>query len=117
MASIQRYWREALKWNSPGYHYLIQPDGEVVNLLPIDKISNGVAGHNAESVHISYIGGVDKLNRPVDNRTAAQKASMLRLMLELKSKFKTAVIQGHRDFPGVNKACPCFDAKKEYASI
>jgi N-acetylmuramoyl-L-alanine amidase len=34
-----------------------------------------------------------------------------------KKKYPTAIIQGHRDFSGVNKACPSFDAKKEYASV
>ena len=27
---------------------------------------------------------------------------------------KALIIQGHRDFPNQNKACPCFDAKAEY---
>jgi hypothetical protein len=36
---------------------------------------------------------------------------------EWKRKYPDAVIQGHKDFPNVNKACPSFDAKKEYAHI
>ena len=31
--------------------------------------------------------------------------------------YPEAEILGHRDFPGVAKACPCFDAKKEYKNI
>ena len=30
---------------------------------------------------------------------------------------KCLIIQGHRDFPNANKACPCFDAKAEYRGI
>lgn len=115
--SIQAYWRNVLKWKSPGYHYLVRPDGSYLNLLPIEQVSNGVQGFNSVSIHVSFIGGVDKNNKPVDNRTPAQKATMLKLILELKSKFRSAVVQGHRDFPNVHKACPCFDAKKEYANI
>ena len=70
--SIQRYWREDLKWKNPGYHWIIKADGHAVNLLPIEEVSNGVAGHNSDSIHISYIGGIDSKGKAVDNRTAAQ---------------------------------------------
>ncbi|WNI34732.1 N-acetylmuramoyl-L-alanine amidase [Chryseobacterium sp. SG20098] len=115
--SIKRYWKENLKWKSPGYHYMIKADGEIVNTLPIDQVSNGVAGWNSQIINISYIGGVDKNNQPKDTRTVEQKASLLKLLKELKSKFPKAKIQGHRDFPNVHKACPSFDAKKEYSGI
>lgn len=117
VASIQKYWREVMGWKSPGYHYLIEPNGEIHNLLSEDKISNGVAGYNAISIHVSYIGGVDRKNKPQDTRTDAQKAAMLHIITELKQKYPAAIIQGHRDFPGVKKACPSFDAKKEYQCI
>ena len=116
VASIQRYWRENLKWKSPGYHFLIEANGTVHNLQPINLPSNGVAGHNANSIHISYIGGVNG-QRAVDNRTDAQKCEILRLLTELKKQFPTAKIQGHRDFPRVAKACPSFDAKTEYSAL
>jgi len=115
--SIQRYWRENLKWKSPGYHFLIEANGTVHNLQPITLPSNGVAGHNANSIHVSYIGGVNTQNRPMDNRTEAQKTALLRILTDLKKQFPRAIIQGHRDFPRVAKACPSFDAKKEYATL
>ncbi|WP_313001760.1 N-acetylmuramoyl-L-alanine amidase [Chryseobacterium gleum] len=114
---IKRYWKENLKWKNPGYHYMIKADGEIVNTLPVDQVSNGVAGWNSQIINISYIGGVDKNNQPKDTRTPEQKASILKLLKELKSKFPKAKIQGHRDFPNVHKACPSFDAKKEYSSL
>lgn len=107
--SIQHYWRNVKKWKSPGYHFLIKPDGEAVNLLPIEQVSNGVAGHNANSIHISYIGGVNKMGVAIDNRTQAQRETQINLLLELRKKFPKAKILGHRDFPGVKKACPSFD--------
>jgi N-acetylmuramoyl-L-alanine amidase len=114
--SIKRYWKENLKWKNPGYHYMIKADGEIVNTLPIDQVSNGVAGWNSQIINISYIGGIDRSGNPKDTRTEEQKKSMVKLLRELKSKFPKAKIQGHRDFPNVYKACPSFDAKKEYAS-
>lgn len=116
VASIQRYWRENLKWKSPGYHFLIEANGTVHDLQPINLPSNGVAGHNANSIHISYIGGVNS-QRAVDNRTDAQKREILRLLTDLKKQFPNAKIQGHRDFPRVAKACPSFDAKTEYSAL
>jgi N-acetylmuramoyl-L-alanine amidase len=116
VASIQRYWRENLKWKSPGYHFLIEANGTIHNLQPINLPSNGVAGHNANSIHVSYIGGVNG-QKAVDNRTEAQKTALLTILTDLKKQFPNAIIQGHRDFPKVAKTCPSFDAKKEYATL
>ena len=117
ISAIQSYWKNQLGWKMPGYHFIVKPDGEVVNLLPMGQVSNGVKGFNSQTVNISYIGGVDAKNVPVDNRTPQQKTSLLKLLRELKQKFPTAIIQGHRDFPNVKKACPSFDAKKEYKEL
>ncbi|NSW46210.1 MAG: N-acetylmuramoyl-L-alanine amidase [Bacteroidales bacterium] len=115
--SIQKYWREVLKWHAPGYHYIIKSSGELVQLLPIEQVSNGVAGYNSQCINIAYIGGVDNNGKPIDNRTPAQKDMLLKLLKQLKQQFPKAIIQGHRDFPGVKKACPSFDAKDEYKNI
>lgn len=76
-----------------------------------DKIANGVLGYNEVCIHISYIGGVDSKGNPVDNRTPEQKAATVVLLNKLRNKYPTAIIQGHRDFPNVHKACPSFDVK------
>lgn len=117
VSSIQSYWRNVLKWKMPGYHFIIKPDGEVVQLLEIEKVSNGVKGFNSVSINISYIGGVDSQNKPIDNRTEAQKKALLDLLKKLKKQFPKAIIQGHRDFPEVKKACPSFNAKTEYKHL
>lgn len=117
VSSIQNYWKNTLKWVMPGYHFMIKPDGEIVQLLEIEKISNGVKGFNSVSINISYIGGVDSKNIPIDNRTPAQKRSLTDLLTKLKKEFPKAIIQGHRDFPNVKKACPSFNAKEEYKNL
>lgn len=101
----------------PGYHFIIKSDGEVVNLLSIDKVSNGVKGYNSITVNVCYIGGIDEKGKPKDTRTPAQKESLLKILKQLKKQFPKAVIQGHRDFPKVVKACPSFDAKTEYQTL
>lgn len=110
VSAIQNYWRNNLKWRDPGYHYMIEYDGTVHNLHPEDKPSNGVAGHNANSIHISYIGGVEG-TKAKDTRSPQQIAAQVALLKKLKQKYPTAIILGHRDFPGVKKDCPSFDVK------
>ena len=115
--SMKNYWKNNLGWKNPGYHIIVKPDGSAVELLSIDKVSNGVKGFNSVSINISYIGGVDAKNKPLDNRTDAQKQTLLTLVKRYKEMFPNAIIQGHRDFPNVKKSCPSFDAKAEYKNI
>lgn len=115
--SIRNHWKTNLGWKMPGYHFMIKPDGEIVQLLDISKVSNGVKGFNSETINISYIGGVDAKNNPIDNRTEGQRKSLLTKLKELKKQFPKAIIQGHCDFPKVAKACPSFNAKKEYENL
>lgn len=120
--SIQRYWREVMRWKSPGYHVIVKVDGTRVRLQGDDKPTNGVAGHNATSLHVSYIGGVVPgrvagQQLPADTRTPQQKDAILAQLKEWRKLYPDAVICGHRDMPGANKACPSYDARAEYAGI
>lgn len=110
--SIQRYWREVKGWKDvPGYHYLIKPDGEIVKLLDENKNSYGVYAHNSECISISYIGGIDRAGKAKDTRTKLQRRAMFNKIMELLERYPKAKAVGHRDFPGVAKACPSFDVK------
>jgi N-acetylmuramoyl-L-alanine amidase len=116
-------------WRNPGYHYVIKASGEIVALIPETKIANGVAGHNANSIHVSYLGGIDASKKPVDNRTIEQKCALRHILSDLRKRYPNAKIKGHRDFSpdkdkdGVIeyhewiKYCPCFDAQAEYADL
>jgi len=91
-------------------------------MLDESKVSNGVKGYNSTSINVSYVGGVDSKLKPVDNRTDAQKASLVTLLTDLKSRYPDAHIMGHRDIWGKDpkkwqKWCPCFDAEEEYKEI
>jgi N-acetylmuramoyl-L-alanine amidase len=105
--SIQRYWREHLKWKSPGYHWLISKDGTAHNLATDAQVCNGVAGHNSTAIHISYIGGVDEGGKPLDNRTDKQLSVMEELVRMYIKKYPGAAVKGHNDFTRM-KACPSF---------
>ena len=114
--AILSYWKNTLKWKTVGYHRLIDANGVIHELAKYEQITNGVKGYNSESIHFSYIGGIDESGRPKDTRTLKQKESLLYLVKQAKKQFPNAIVQGHRDF-GVNKACPSFDAKNEYKAI
>src|SRR5690606_2717421 len=115
--SILNYWKTGLGWKNPGYHLIVMPNGEYERLAADKTICNGVKGYNSNAIHISYIGGVDKTGNALDNRTAAQKQTLLELICEFKSKYPNAIIQGHRDFPNVKKDCPSFNAINEYKHL
>lgn len=117
--SILNYWK-GKGWRNPGYHYLIEKDGEVHQLLEHRFVANGVRGHNHNTLHISYIGGVDSKGKPKDTRTEEQKEATLRTIMEIKENdYIPANIEilGHRDFPNVKKACPSFDVAKWYETV
>ena len=115
--SILNYWKTGLKWKNTGYHLIVKPNGEYERLASDETICNGVSNYNSNSIHISYIGGIDSKGRGLDNRTEEQKKTLLTLIRTMKAKYPNAIIQGHRDFPKVAKECPSFNAKKEYANI
>lgn len=110
-SDILAYWKNSLGWKNPGYHHLISADGTVDNLLPIEQPSNGVAGYNSNSIHISYKGGANG----IDTRTPAQIQSMIELVKKYKKMLPGAEIKGHRDFLIKGKSgwkeCPSFDVK------
>jgi N-acetylmuramoyl-L-alanine amidase len=107
--SIKNYWKNVLKWKSVGYHYLIDSKGKITQLADESVVTNGVAGFNSNSIHVSYIGGQFK-----DDRTPDQKYALKVMVHDLKKRYPNAIVQGHRDFPKVAKACPQFNAKEEY---
>lgn len=112
--SIVNYWKNTLKWKNNGYHYIIEPNGNIVKLTDIDKLANGAAGFNEQSIHIAYVGGIDIYKNPIDNRTTEQKYALRFLIMQLTAKLPDVDILGHNQLPNVYKACPCFDAQKEY---
>jgi N-acetylmuramoyl-L-alanine amidase len=107
-ASIKNYWIKVMKWKSVGYHYLISMDGSFEQLEALERPTNGVAGYNANAIHICYKGGLNG----VDTRTEMQKRTLEMLVKQMKAKFPDSEIKGHRDFLVKGKAgwkeCPGF---------
>ena len=70
--AIQKYWKEKRGWKSPGYHYIIKANGDVVKLLDENKVSNGVLGFNENCINVCYIGGITKDGKNADTRPALE---------------------------------------------
>lgn len=101
-------------WSDVGYHYIIKLDGEIQVGRLEKKIGAHVKGVNRSSIGICYIGGMDRqMKEWQDTRTKEQKESLLKVINDLLEKYPGSIVYGHKDFTN-KKACPSFDAKKEY---
>ena len=107
--AILKHWKNKLGWKNPGYHIIVKPDGSWTQLQDFNRISNGVAGINSTSIHVSYIGGIDKNGKAFDNRTEKQREVFETIYRHFKNKMPDLTFHGHYEFS--NKACPSFNVK------
>lgn len=110
-----REWHLARGFNDIGYHYVIRRDGTVETGRELEKPGAHAQGFNTRSIGICYAGGKGDNGQPEDNRTPEQKMAMRDLVERLKAQFPGVEVCGHRDLPGVRKACPCFSVGYEFA--
>jgi N-acetylmuramoyl-L-alanine amidase len=112
VGAILNYWKEK-GWKHYGYHKLILPTGDVLDLEPLENPANGARGYNKDSFHFAYLGGSTDYKDWVDTRTDEQKASMKKLTEETKDAYPDIKIMGHCEL-NKDKECPAFDVKKEF---
>ncbi|NCT81934.1 MAG: lysozyme [Comamonadaceae bacterium] len=110
-SDIDRMHRLERGWLAIGYHFVVRRDGTVERGRPETARGAHVENWNHCSIGVCLVGGVDAKLKPEANFTPAQFESLSKLLHELEQRYPTAVIQGHRDFPGVAKACPSFNVK------
>ena len=115
-AQIDSWHRERGFHLGIGYHYVIRRDGTIESGRPEWLTGAHCKNHNAHSIGICYEGGLDIRGQPADTRTAEQKAALRRLIDDLHQRYPRALVVGHHDL-NPQKACPCFDAAKEYAGL
>ena len=109
-------WHKARGFATIGYHYVIYRDGSIHEGRPLEQIGAHCVGHNKHSIGICYIGGCASDGKtPKDTRTPEQKEALLALLRHLKARFPNATIHGHREFAA--KACPSYDAFREYRQL
>ncbi len=116
-AEIRR-WHLDRGFSDIGYHFVIRRNGVLERGRPLKKPGAHVKGYNRRSIGICWVGGLNNITgKPEDNRTEEQKITLATLVKALKEIWPYAEVKGHRDFPGVKKACPCFDARAWWNQI
>ena len=105
-------WQRQRGFKIVGYHYVIRLDGTIEQGRPLEMIGAHCTGHNAHSIGICYIGGLDRSGKPKDTRTQVQKDVLWSLVKSQQKRFPSATVHGHREF--ANKTCPCFEVKEEF---
>lgn len=101
-----------------GYHFYITRDGAVYHTRPLHQPGAHAYGFNLHSIGICYEGGLSPEGVPTDTRTTFQRAALLELIKTLKEQFPGTAVKGHYQLSAsIHKACPCFDAEKEYGKV
>lgn len=108
-------WHRARGFNEIGYHYLVYLDGSVHPGRAVEKAGAHALNYNRNSIGVAYAGGLDAFGRPADTRTPAQKRALAELLRSLRRRYPGAGIVGHNELAA--KACPCFNARKEYENL
>jgi N-acetylmuramoyl-L-alanine amidase len=106
-AEVSRW--DIAKFGQVSYHKVVELDGTIVDTLPDTTKGAHTGGANTGNVGVCYVGGVDKKLSPKDTRTDAQKTSLRAIVAEYRRRYPNIIVRGHRDWPGVKKACPSFD--------
>lgn len=111
-ADIRRlHMKDPFAFSDIGYHYVIKRDGTVEKGRAEDQQGAHAAGWNQAAIGVCMVGGVNGRQQTEDNFTDAQYEALEKLLTELAQRYPKAVVCGHRDLAGVNKACPSFDVK------
>lgn len=131
LAEIDR-WHRAKGYFKVGYHLIIRRDGTVEAGRSIDEPGAHAAGYNSVSIGICLVGGVARVPDadgktdadgprwdlvPENNFTPEQFAALKALVGGLKRQHPKAEVLGHRDLPGVKKACPSFSVRDWWVSV
>lgn len=105
-------WHRERGFLTIGYHWVITRGGLVEPGRSMENPGAHAEGFNHCSIGVCLVGGVDQRNRPDNNFTPEQFDALEALLQTLTHKFPNAEVLGHRDLPGVAKACPSFDVRE-----
>jgi len=106
-----RKWHIDKGWSDIGYHRVITRLGVAENGRPIEKDGAHAKGYNHDSIGVCLVGGVNIKNEPEFNFTHSQMQTLKWVVDDYVEMFGPLIVMGHRDLPGVDKACPSFDVR------
>ena len=104
-------------FNGTGYHFYIRKNGDIKSTRPIEKVGAHCRSFNKESIGICYEGGLDCMGQPKDTRTCWQKHSLRVLILTLLKEYPDLNGNGEIEPEEWIKACPCFNAEKDWDKV
>lgn len=113
--TIRKWHVDERGFSDIGYHWIITLNGTLEKGRHESIAGAHAKGFNKNSIGVVYVGGCDSAMKPKDTRTEGQKETLRCLLEDLRERYPNAEIIGHRDVS--SKACPSFDAKKEYSDI
>jgi N-acetylmuramoyl-L-alanine amidase len=128
VAAIRRWHTEPRPkgpgWSDVGYHYVVGRRGVVEPGRPVERPGAHVAGRNADTIGVCLVGGLlengaapaGEPATPLELYTAPQLLALKALLVGLLHAHPGAEVVGHRDYPGVAKACPCWDVRRWWAA-
>jgi N-acetylmuramoyl-L-alanine amidase len=96
---------------TPMFHYVIDRDGDVNKLCSDKQTVNRLPEYDWESIHIAYIGGIDKEGNPFDNRNKLQQEALLYKLIELSLIYHGVNVVGAKDLCPTEFS-PSFDVKQ-----
>jgi len=106
--AIRRYHVKNRGWSDIGYHYVVYLDGSIHEGRNVDISGAHCTGHNAHSIGVCYVGGLDKHGKAKDTRTPEQKATLIKLVKQLMQTYRLSANQVYGHYQFANKACPSF---------
>ena len=107
-----RVWHKARGWSDVGYHFIIYIDGSVHVGRAVEKTGAHVAGHNATTIGVVYVGGTDAAGNAKDTMNVAQETAFVNLVKHLRDEFGPLTLHGHNEYAA--KACPSFKVKDKF---
>ena len=102
-------WHKARGWAGIGYHFIIRRDGTLEYGREVTKVGAHAKGHNARSIAVCLVGGVDADGKPEANFTDKQWVALERIVAALRLVWPAAEVIGHNEV--ARKACPSFDVQ------
>lgn len=98
-AAYANYHVEHRGWPGIGYHFVIDKDGTINQTNYLETVSYHVSGQNTRSIGICLTGNFD-----VQEPTASQINSLVRLIQHLSTQLGRLPLKEHNDFAA--KSCP-----------
>lgn len=108
LAEIDR-WHRSRGWLKIGYHYVIRRNGQLELGRHTDEVGAHAKGHNATSIGICMVGGIDSDGKPENNFTQEQWDRLIMLLSALHNDYPAAKVIGHNEVS--SKDCPSFDVQ------